>query len=136
MNLTPFAKLALSHIRNYVHTDGTKPFENTPGFKLVDKSHISRRALGQCDYSKKTIYIYSHGEFDEREKLDTLLHEIAHHVTHCYYGHTVKPHGRQWRSICEYLGGKPRAATLLTTAEKRKIPGYLWDEWQLRMGNA
>jgi hypothetical protein len=43
------------------------------------------------------------------KRRDTILHEIAHLVTHHLYARTVEPHGKQWRAVATLLGAEPSA---------------------------
>ena len=40
----------------------------------------------------------------------TVPHEVAHYITDCVWGiKSVKPHGKEWKSVVTALGGKPVA---------------------------
>ncbi len=40
----------------------------------------------------------------------TVPHEVAHYITDCLWGiKSVKPHGKEWKSVVTALGGKPVA---------------------------
>ena len=55
--------------------------------------------------------IYPHTDYDY---VDTLLHELAHHVTYHYnkkHGISETHHGNNWKYWAEKLGAVPRAST-------------------------
>lgn len=40
----------------------------------------------------------------------TVPHEVAHYITDCLWGtKSIKPHGKEWKSVVVALGGEPRA---------------------------
>lgn len=40
----------------------------------------------------------------------TVPHEVAHYITDCLWGAgSVKPHGKEWKSVMTALGGEPKA---------------------------
>ena len=50
-------------------------------------------------YNQKTHRISVNGNLNQFSFLITLLHEIAHLLTFEKYGHTVNPHGMEWKKI-------------------------------------
>lgn len=69
------------------------------------------------------------GNFDA-ELRETVLHEAAHIIAIKKYtnlGIRIKPHGREWRTVCLALGGKPERCHDMKLAEgfkarKEKMP--------------
>lgn len=88
-------ELAEYYIKKYIPDNGWK-------FEFNNR----KKALGVCNYRKKTIYLskYIIGG-NEYEILDTILHEIAH---------VLEPgdgHGRKWKRKCVEIGASPNRTT-------------------------
>ncbi|WP_139958650.1 SprT-like domain-containing protein [Flavicella sediminum] len=60
---------------------------------------VNKRATKHGDFRKLPSGKYQitiNNSLNPHQFLLTLIHEIAHHVTHQKYGH-VKPHGKEWK---------------------------------------
>ena len=70
----------------------------------------SARVAGRCQHRYKRIQLHNELLKDGREKDrdDTLLHEIGHMLTHVFYGAVkIKAHGWEWKYITSLIGGSP-----------------------------
>lgn len=76
-----------------------------------------KRALGLCNYTKKTIYISKHfAETVAGDKIkDTVLHEIAHALAGAGNGHNYV-----WKAWCMKIGANPKATCSLPDTQKIK----------------
>jgi predicted SprT family Zn-dependent metalloprotease len=74
----------------------------------------SKRILGFCNYSKKTISlsIYFCCLNDEAAVRQLLLHEVAHALATSIYG-SPQGHNSNWKQICRQLGTPPKATITL-----------------------
>jgi predicted SprT family Zn-dependent metalloprotease len=63
-----------------------------------------RSTAGQVDYRKKRVELNKHLLDDkyEKERIDTLLHELAHAITYHVYGE--RGHTKAWREMLAILG--------------------------------
>ena len=85
---------------------------------------MTARQLGYCSYKKSLIVVnYTNpAHFKPEEFVDTVLHELAHHIAHCIYGaQNIKPHGKEWKSICVIVGANPEATFKDTGIPKQII---------------
>ena len=49
-------------------------------------------------------------KYYQRSLEQTVPHEVAHYITDCLWGiKSVKPHGKEWKSVITALGGDPVA---------------------------
>lgn len=87
--------------------------------------------LGQRGRMSININIhYMRGHFFNY-MFDTLRHEMAHALVHIYYDgllkaltgkvHSIKPHGREWKSIASLLGANPKATAHVGNEEKEEV---------------
>ena len=81
-----------------------------PGLTLtrIRISKRMKRTLGSYYPTKREIALSNllmRGG-DKESIWRVLLHEVAHAVTHQRHGH-VRPHGKQFREVCEELGADP-----------------------------
>jgi len=69
-----------------------------------------RRTLGSYQPANKQIAISSRllTLADQDEVREVVLHEIAHAIVHKRFGKEAPAHGREFRSVCDELGVKPR----------------------------
>lgn len=83
--------------------------------KLLDKYELynwhfgfdnSKRRFGCCHGGTKWITLSRHlvKLNSESEVKNTILHEIAHALTHLRYGYYVKSHGKEWRKVALEIG--------------------------------
>lgn len=65
--------------------------------------------LAECLPSRKKITISkSHwNESSQDEKVNTIVHEVAHVIVHHVHGHKVHEHGPEWRKVVENAGQIP-----------------------------
>jgi len=60
---------------------------------------------------------------------NTIPHELAHYIADCLYGmRTIRPHGKEWKSIMHSLGAEPvvRASYNLDGIPVRQVKRYLY----------
>ena len=77
---------------------------------LIDEHNFSLKIVNQRetkhgDFRKLTSGKYQitvNNNLNKYQFLLTLVHEIAHHVTHQKFGR-VKPHGKEWKTIFQHL---------------------------------
>jgi SprT protein len=69
-----------------------------------------RRTLGSYQPANKQISISSRllTLADQDEVREVVLHEIAHAIVHKRFGKEASAHGKEFRSVCDELGVKPR----------------------------
>lgn len=70
----------------------------------------AKSRYGSHHYSKKIISISNYHLIGSNweEVLDTLLHEASHALAYNRYGKNIKPHGKEWKMVCEELGAIPQ----------------------------
>ncbi len=97
-----------------------------PGLTLpsVRVSGRMRRTLGSYTPTKKLISISSRllalgNDGDIRE---VVLHEVAHAIVHSRWGERPTAHGKEFRSVCQEIGAKPRRYVDVST-----------DDWDSRI---
>ena len=95
MDLIRAKKLALASMSNHGLTD------NGWAFSYMKKA---KRLFGLCCYDEKMLKLSVHltDLNDEKEVMDTILHEIAHALTPDDAGH-----GKQWKAKCIEIGARP-----------------------------
>lgn len=73
-----------------------------------------KRALGLCDYKKKSIFLSEHQfQIVNSDKMrDTILHEVAHALAGGRAGH-----GPIWKAYCRSVGANPNRAYTATENE-------------------
>jgi hypothetical protein len=62
-------------------------------------------------------------KFQLKEKY-TLLHELAHIITHNRYGFQIKSHGKEWKKVVVEIGGTYKAYVCLGYGKKRRYRDY------------
>lgn len=78
----------------------------------LQMKNIGKNRLGYCRYKDSLICVnYTHSVHKKMsEFIDTILHELAHHIAHVIYGaQNIKPHGKEWQDICTIIGANPQA---------------------------
>lgn len=66
---------------------------------------VSQRQTKHGDFRKLAngkMQITVNNNLNEYQFLLTLIHEIAHHVTHVKFGR-VQPHGKEWKTVFQHL---------------------------------
>ena len=100
-----------------------------PGLSLspVRVSGRMRRTLGSYMPSRKQIAISSRllAMGDENDVRQVVLHEVAHAIVHARWGEKASAHGREFRSVCNEIGAKPRRYVDVTTGEWQSQVRYL-----------
>ena len=103
--------------------------QHQPGFSLppVRVSARMRRTLGSYMPSRKQIAISSRllAMGDENDIRQVVLHEVAHAIVHHRWGDKPSAHGREFRSVCNEIGAKPRRFVDVTTGEWKSQIRYL-----------
>ena len=65
-----------------------------------------KRAMGTCNYSKKTLYLskflIQNGNRGIEEWEDTILHEVAHAL--CKIRYNERGHGSTWKRVAKSIG--------------------------------
>ena len=81
-------------------------FEKTAHYLQHYKVHLTitkKRKSVLGDYRNATRFtnhrISVNGNLNKYEFLITLIHELAHLLTHEQYGHRIAPHGNEWKKI-------------------------------------
>ena len=77
---------------------------------LIDEHHftlkiVNQRATKHGDFRKLPngkFQITVNNNLNKFQFLLTLVHEIAHHVTHQKFGR-VQPHGKEWKTVFQHL---------------------------------
>jgi len=94
--------LELKKITNDTYPN-TKVLIDTPIIKYDSKS---TRTLGYYNPIKDTIHLDIEllKEYKELYIDTVLVHEYSHYVTQKLYGSFVKPHGKEFKSICRLFG--------------------------------
>ncbi len=77
---------------------------------LIDKHHfllkiVNQRQTKHGDFRKLPagkFQITVNNNLNKYQFLLTLIHEIAHHVTHQKFGR-VQPHGKEWKTVFQHL---------------------------------
>ena len=77
---------------------------------LIDEHNFSLKIVNQRetkhgDFRKLTSGKYQitvNNNLNKHQFLLTLVHEIAHHVTHQKFGR-VQPHGQEWKKVFQHL---------------------------------
>jgi predicted SprT family Zn-dependent metalloprotease len=65
-----------------------------------------KRAVGDCHYGKKKIrFSLNYMWLSPKEKLDTILHEIAHALD--WIRNRNWGHSKSWKKICVEIGARP-----------------------------
>ena len=107
----------LKEVASQALTGGLNIFEDVNGLELSDSildkcwdiqlvvSKNKRvKAFGRCWYTEGKIEIYPHNfKFQRIEDFkDTVLHELAHHITWVVFGE--RGHNHTWKSVCRIIG--------------------------------
>lgn len=77
---------------------------------LIDEHHftlkiVHQRATKHGDFRQMPdgkFQITVNDNLNKHQFLLTLIHEIAHHVTHQKFGN-VQPHGKEWKTVFQHL---------------------------------
>ena len=77
---------------------------------LIDEHHFTLKIVNQRQTKHGDFRKLSNGRFqitvnnnlNPFQFLLTLIHEIAHHVTHQKFGR-VQPHGKEWKAVFQHL---------------------------------
>jgi len=77
---------------------------------LINEHKINLKIVGQRQtkhgdfrtFANGTTQIPVNNNLNEHQFLLTLIHEIAHHVTHKKFGR-VQPHGKEWKTVFQHL---------------------------------
>lgn len=77
---------------------------------LINKHRINLKIVNGRQTKHGDFRTFANGKtqitvnnnLNKHQFLLTLVHEIAHHVTHQKFGH-VKPHGKEWKTIFQHL---------------------------------
>ena len=77
---------------------------------LIDEHHFTLKIVNQRQtkhgdfrsLSNGTFQITVNNNLNKYQFLLTLVHEIAHHVTHQKFGR-VQPHGKEWKTVFQHL---------------------------------
>jgi predicted SprT family Zn-dependent metalloprotease len=87
---------------------------NLPGLESRTEIIFSprlRRAMGNCDVSKRIIRLNPGLKTEARQKLlETLCHEAAHIAVHERFGKGRRPHGVEWQRFVLEAGFIPKIA--------------------------
>ena len=117
----PVITLALKRIR------AVEGFQDVPSVKIKTTNPKSKRRFGRYYRKTSTIEMHPNNHETRLDYIDTLLHELAHHVV--AYIDSLHPnspqhqaHGTKWRQVAKYLGANDRATQY---ESKTKIPNYL-----------
>ena len=114
-------KTALAKLRTQSH------LTELIGVRVKAVETRGKNTLGYYEQKTSTIVIHPQNHENLAEYVDTLLHELAHHVVHYYqkkYDSYYAVHGKEWRQVAEFLGANPRAVQL-HTHKKTKLPNYI-----------
>ncbi|WP_394801701.1 SprT-like domain-containing protein [Tenacibaculum finnmarkense] len=77
---------------------------------LINEHKINLKIVNQRQSKHGDFRTFSNGEtqitvnnnLNKHQFLLTLIHEIAHHITHKKFGQ-VQPHGKEWKTIFQHL---------------------------------
>ena len=77
---------------------------------LINEHKINLKIVGQRQTKHGDFRTFPNGRtqitvnnnLNEHQFLLTLIHEIAHHVTHKKFGR-VQPHGKEWKTVFQHL---------------------------------
>ena len=77
---------------------------------LINEHKINLKIVGQRQTKHGDFRTFANGRtqitvnnnLNEHQFLLTLIHEIAHHVTHIKFGR-VQPHGKEWKTVFQHL---------------------------------
>ncbi len=77
---------------------------------LINKHKINLKIVGQRQTKHGDFRTFANGRtqitvnnnLNKHQFLLTLIHEIAHHVTHIKFGR-VQPHGKEWKTVFQHL---------------------------------
>ena len=77
---------------------------------LIEQNNLSLKIVNQRetkhgDFRKMpdgTFQITVNNNLNQYQFLLTLVHEIAHHITHQKFGR-VQPHGKEWKKVFQHL---------------------------------
>lgn len=87
------------------------PLKATPFVQFLINEHsfdlfiVNQRATKHGDFRKLPngrFQITVNNNLNKYQFLLTLVHEIAHHVTHQKFGR-VQPHGKEWKTVFQHL---------------------------------
>jgi predicted SprT family Zn-dependent metalloprotease len=86
-----------------------------------------RRTLGSYMPSRKQIAISSRllAMGEEEDIRQVVLHEIAHAIVHARWGEKPSAHGREFRTVCNEIGAKPRRYVDVTTEKWQSQTRFL-----------
>ena len=76
---------------------------------LKIKYLVPNKSYGVCWYTQARIEIYPHNfKLHKIEDfIDTVLHELAHHLNWVMYGE--KGHNKSWKNLCKVIGADSMA---------------------------
>lgn len=85
-------------------------------YRIVSNRSFS--AAGRCSYMREVIELHSEllVQGREKERDDTLLHEVAHAIVYKFYqrnnpfAQRIKAHGREWKTIMRGLDANPKSS--------------------------
>lgn len=88
--------------------ESNKVSELITEIRCIFVPHIENR-LAECIPSQKLISISeSHWQNSStKEKVNTIVHEVAHVIVRHLHGHKVHEHGKEWRTCVEKAGEIP-----------------------------
>ena len=99
----PKKEVPIDHLQNYLPPDtGDAVMAYLHQFKVHLTIAKERKSI-LGDYRHRTHHsnhrISVNGNLNKFSFLITLLHELAHLLTHEQYGHRIAPHGNEWKKI-------------------------------------
>ena len=75
----------------------------------LEFSRRLRSSLGNCRPAQSLIRLAAHLEEKNEDLLEEVLcHELAHVAVYRLFGRSVRPHGREWKSLISAAGFEPR----------------------------
>ena len=77
---------------------------------LIEQNNFTLKIVNQRQTKHGDFRKLANGKFqitvnnnlNKHQFLLTLVHEIAHHITHQKFGR-VKPHGKEWKTVFQHL---------------------------------
>jgi len=64
----------------------------------------NNKALGRCFYKEKRLEVYPHEKHTKPQFIDTVLHELAHHISYIMFGRDGIGHSKRWKETCRIIG--------------------------------